>query len=338
MTQLQVTQQRIDGIEDMRRILGARHFSCVPLGGSTPNGAIFQASIGDISLRTGELSADVRTRSSVESELLSFSMKLDASGTLFSFRSGKEVLPGDVFRLARGDVNDYRLTGQMRFAVISLRPDLLLKHGAEDALWGDRAVWEGRRQWFRAPQATRALVARSVQRIASQVLRLDWTVTGQALRQLQAELIEPLLWGITSGEPRSRERQVLSAATIVRKVEDWVDGRPPETTQIADLCGALNLSRRTLHRAFAETLGIGPARYLTLKRLTAVRAELRWNDPAAIRVTDTAIKYGFWELGRFAREYRQTFGERPSETLNKSLRARVEVRPNGSAQGDLDSP
>jgi AraC-like DNA-binding protein len=318
MPQLQVTQQRIDGVDDMRRILGAPHVDCVPLGAATPRGVIFQVSIGDILLRAGKLSADIRTRSSVESDLLSFSMKLDASGTLFSFRSGKEVLPGDVFRLARGDVNDYRFTGQMRFAVISLRPDLLLQHGGEDALRGDRGVWEGRRQWFRAPQPTRALVARSVQRIASQVLRLDWTVTGQALRQLQAELLEPLVWGMTSGEPRSRARHVLSATAIVRKVEDWVDGRFPETIQIADLCGALSLSRRTLHRAFAETLGMGPARYLTLKRLMAVRTELRRSDSTAISVTDTAIKYGFWELGRFAREYRQMFGERPSETLNKS--------------------
>jgi AraC-like DNA-binding protein len=328
MTQLQVQRQRIDGIEDMRRILGAPNINCVPLGASTPTGAIFQAAIGDIVLRGGELSADVRTRSSVDSDLLSFSMKLDSSPALFSFRSGKQVLPGDVFRLARGDVNDYRLTGSMRFAVISLSPGLLLRHGARDVASGDSGIWE-HGLWFRAPDAIRALVARSVQRIVSQVLRVDWAVTGQALCQLQAELIEPFMWGITSGESRSSERHAPSAATIVRRVEDWVDGRPPETIQIADLCGALHLSRRTLHRAFAETLGMGPARYLTLKRLTAVRTELRRSDPAEMNVTDAATKYGFWELGRFAREYRQMFGERPSETLSKCARYGPDLRARG---------
>ena len=83
---------------------------------------------------------------------------------------------------------------------------------------------------------------------------------------------------------------------------------------------------------------MGPARYLTLKRLTAVRTELRRGDPAAINVTDTAIKYGFWELGRFAREYRQMFGERPSETLNKGTRCGVGVEVHGLAGGDLNSP
>jgi transcriptional regulator GlxA family with amidase domain len=162
-------------------------------------------------------------------------------------------------------------------------------------------------------------------------------VTGQALRQLQAELIEPFVWGITSGEPCCGERHALSAATIVRKVEDWVDAGPPETVQIADLCGALHLSRRTLHRAFAQTLGMGPARYLTLKRLSAVRTELRKSDPAAIKVTDAATKYGFWELGRFAREYRQMFGERPSETLSKGTRHGVGVPVHDGGGGDLNS-
>jgi len=155
MAQLQVLRQRIDGIEDMRRVLGEPHINCVPLGADTPTGAIFRASIGDIFLRAGELSADIRTRSSIESDLLSFAIKLDSPGRLFSFRSGEEALPGDVFRLARGDVNDYRVTGHMRFAVISLRPDLLVKHGADDTVQGDRSVWE-RHQWFRASLATRA--------------------------------------------------------------------------------------------------------------------------------------------------------------------------------------
>jgi AraC family ethanolamine operon transcriptional activator len=110
----------------------------------------------------------------------------------------------------------------------------------------------------------------------------------------------------------------------VRNVENWVEGQSPDTTQVADLCRALRLSRRTLHRAFAETLGMGPARYLARQRLAAVRAELRRSNPAAIKVTDTATKYGFWELGRFAREYRRTFGERPSETLGKGMRRRAD--------------
>jgi AraC family ethanolamine operon transcriptional activator len=46
-----------------------------------------------------------------------------------------------------------------------------------------------------------------------------------------------------------------------------------------------------------------------------VRRELRAAEPGTARVTDVAMRWGFWQLGRFAVEYRALFGERPSQTL-----------------------
>jgi AraC-like DNA-binding protein len=316
MSQLQLARQRVDGVEDVRCLLDGPDILCVPLGSRVPRGMVMRASAGEVSLRAGYLDANIRTRVSVDSDLVSFSMKLDPDATLFSFRSGREVVPGEVFRLAHGDVNDYRLTGRMRFAVVSLSRELLLTYGGEDALRRDVPFWE-QRQWFRAAPGIQALVNRSVERVVARVSKSDWPVSGPALQQLQFEMVEPFLWGIMFDEHTPAERQASSSAAIVRKIEAWVDGQSPASLQIADLCRALHLSRRTLQRAFTETLGIGPARYLMLKRLTAVRAELRRSDPAVIKVTDTAIKYGFWELGRFAQDYRRMFGERPSETLSK---------------------
>lgn len=317
MSELQLARQRVDGVEDVRCLLDGPDINCVPLGSRVPRGLVMHAAAGGVSLRAGYLDADIRTRVSVDSDLISFSMRLESDASLFSFRSGKEVEPAEVFRLARGDVNDYRLSGRMRFAVVSLPANLLLHYGGEEATRGDAAFWE-RRQWFRAAPGIRALVSRSVERVVARVSKAEAVVGEPALQQLQFEMVEPFLWGIMFDDHRDAERHALSSAAIVRKVENWVDGQSPATIQIADLCRALHLSRRTLQRAFTATLGIGPARYLTLKRLAAVRAELRRSDPSFIKVTDTAIKYGFWELGRFAQDYRRMFGERPSETLSKS--------------------
>jgi AraC family ethanolamine operon transcriptional activator len=38
-------------------------------------------------------------------------------------------------------------------------------------------------------------------------------------------------------------------------------------------------------------------------------------------VTSVATQHGFYELGRFAGEYRALFGEAPSETLHKARSA-----------------
>jgi AraC-like DNA-binding protein len=316
MTQFEVSRQRIEGIDDMRRVLGGPNMSCVPLGSGVPKGRVLQATVGDVRLRAGELTADIRGRGDVDANAVSLSMKLDSASLLFSFRSGEECLPGDVYRLVRGDVSDYRANGRNVFAVISLSAEALLKRGGEEALREDVEFWE-RCVWFRASPAIRALAARSVARIALRLLQPGLVVTGAALHQLQHELTEPFVCGVLLDDRTAAESHHMHGAAIVRKVENWVDDQSLATIQIADLCRALHLSRRTLQRAFTETLGIGPARYLTLRRLAAVRSELRSSDPAAVTVTATALKHGFWELGRFARDYRHTFGERPSETLSR---------------------
>jgi AraC family ethanolamine operon transcriptional activator len=318
MTELARVKLAVERIEDLRRVLDGADTTSVPLGSGVAKGTILHARAGDVRLSAGDWCADIRTRGSIDSNLISLGMKFDADSRHFSFRSRQEVLPGDVYALTRGDSVDYRVTGRIQYAFVSLSPELLLAQGGEDAHRQDAPFWE-RCRWFRAPPPIRALIARSVERIVAQILQPDCAASGPALLQLQAELVEPFLWGFMFDERAPRERHSLSGAVIVRRVEDWVDGQSPETVQIADLCRALRVSRRTLQRAFTETLGMGPARYLTLKRLAAVRAALRQADPVATTVTDTAIQHGFWELGRFAKEYRQTFGESPSETLIRGM-------------------
>jgi len=313
-----VIKQSVNSIEDLRGVLDGADTVSVPLDSSVPSGSLLHAATDDVHIYAGKWLADIRTRGCIESKRITLGMKLDADSTHFSLRSGKEVLPGDVYTLVRGDAVDYRVTGRIRYAFVSMRPDFLLQQGGEDALRLDRGFWEQRR-WFRANQALRAAIAGSIQRIVARVSRSDRTLSGQALQQLQSELTESFLRGIMFDERGPKERHAWSGATIVRKVENWVDGQSPETLQIADLCRALHLSRRTLQRAFTETLGVGPARYLTLKRLAAVRAALRRSDPTATTVTDTALRHGFWELGRFAKDYRRLFGEKPSHTLYKRV-------------------
>ncbi|WP_280156545.1 helix-turn-helix domain-containing protein [Piscinibacter sp. XHJ-5] len=103
---------------------------------------------------------------------------------------------------------------------------------------------------------------------------------------------------------------------VVRRAEDYLDGRGDESVRIDDLCVAACTSLSRLERSFHEVFGVGPRRFLMLRRLAAVRRELLRAD-AGTSVTDVATRWGFFHLGRFSQEYRLHYGERPSQTLSQ---------------------
>lgn len=101
---------------------------------------------------------------------------------------------------------------------------------------------------------------------------------------------------------------------VIRRAEAFLEGRADPSVRIDDLCVAACTSLSRLERAFRETFGVSPRRYLMLRRLAAVRRELLRGDPQ-MSVTDVATRWGFFHLGRFSQEYREHFAERPSQTL-----------------------
>ena len=100
----------------------------------------------------------------------------------------------------------------------------------------------------------------------------------------------------------------------MRRAEAWLEGQTEPSVRIDDLCVAACTSLSRLERAFRETFGMGPRRYLMLRRLAAVRRELLRGGHGA-SVTEIATRWGFFHLGRFAQDYGAHFSERPSATL-----------------------
>lgn len=72
------------------------------------------------------------------------------------------------------------------------------------------------------------------------------------------------------------------------------------------------VSVRTLFAGFRTYRSTTPMHYLRDLRLARVNEELRSGQVES--VTDTAYKWGFAHLGRFAQEYKRRYGESPSET------------------------
>lgn len=100
----------------------------------------------------------------------------------------------------------------------------------------------------------------------------------------------------------------------VKLAADYMQNHPelPVTVEsLAQICG---VSGRTLFAGFAKFMGMSPMRYLRDVRLERVRQDLL--DPHQPRsVTLIAMRWGFFQLGRMAVDYRKHFGEGPRDTL-----------------------
>jgi AraC-like DNA-binding protein len=102
---------------------------------------------------------------------------------------------------------------------------------------------------------------------------------------------------------------------IMRRFRRVVEENPAEPLYIPEICKEVGVSERTLRMCCQEHLGMGPKRYLLMRRMHLARRALRQAALDATSVTAIAMRYGFWQLGRFAIEYQSLFGESPSATL-----------------------
>jgi AraC-like DNA-binding protein len=116
---------------------------------------------------------------------------------------------------------------------------------------------------------------------------------------------------------------------IIKRFEEVMAANCDRPMYLADICAAVGASERTLRASCEECLGMGPIRYLWLRRMHLARRALLGADPATTTVTQIATAFGFWELGRFSVSYQALFGEPPSASLHK---------PPGSFKATQASP
>jgi AraC-like DNA-binding protein len=117
---------------------------------------------------------------------------------------------------------------------------------------------------------------------------------------------------VSEEAPLTRARTARSRA--LRVALEILDDPAALPLSVLDLCRAADVSPATLYRAFQESFGVGPKRYLQIRSLSGVRHDLL-TAPADSLVIEIANRWGFWHMGQFAADYRRQFGELPSETL-----------------------
>ena len=151
--------------------------------------------------------------------------------------------------------------------------------------------------------------------LIASVRRTEAVVSASAVRDIGTALELCL----RSAVPADRHVEASTGRRqIVRQAEAFFRRHLGEPVSIAQLSSIAGVSERSLRNAFYDVYTTSPKRYLRLWQLHQVRSALRKSDGQDASVTDVATLHGFYELGRFAGEYKALFGEAPSQTLHRA--------------------
>ncbi|MBW1749368.1 MAG: helix-turn-helix transcriptional regulator [Deltaproteobacteria bacterium] len=132
---------------------------------------------------------------------------------------------------------------------------------------------------------------------------------------LEKQLVEQLLLSIRS---LSGERiKIPNRKLVARKAEQLIRQHPRQRLNIEQLCSLIGCSARTLHLGFKERYDTTPKQYARTLALNAVCRELRNLSPSGT-ISDVAMAWGFYHLGRFSQQYQQLFDELPSVTVERN--------------------
>jgi len=238
---------------------------------------------------------------------------------------GLKVLPGDII-VNRFDVVHQRSDANLHYGTMSLPTDDL--DAAAETIIGREL-----------PKTPHKRIIRPASALMLRLLKLHKSVGQLAhdspdifelppvLLALENELIHIMVRCLAEGAPVEPTAGSRRHDTIVARFERFLEANPDRPLYLTEICAAIGVAERTLRASCEEHLGMGPIRYLTLRRMHLVRRALLRSDPSKVTVTQIVTNHGFWELGRFSVAYRMLFGESPSSTLRRPAE-QPEVHPD----------
>jgi AraC-like DNA-binding protein len=305
---------QVNSIDHLRQPIADADIEIVQLGRGQLNGSLTKAIFPTLAYSKTNFSLPLRTSGILGTQNLTICMLLHSEGRSSSW--ARDLHRGDVFFSAPGRNFDAVFGECSEVAGISITPEAIATMFAGEPALADVGYWLQNHQYPCAPHLREPIIAR-VREIS------EWLQRGSALSSGAADfwqraLIEAFTATFVHVMPQDRGEIIPSGLRLVREVENYLDRHVQRAVHISELCAMLGTSRRTLHRAFHDVLGIGPIAFLRHHRLCSVHSRLRQGHPSTTHVTDVATEFGFLELGRFSHYYATLFGEYPSQTLQRA--------------------
>jgi len=249
-------------------------------------------------------------------------ISLPSDKIFVSFPAGPGSLVLDGFVLRRGDIVFHspgqhvhqRCDGECQWGLISLSPEQLALYGK--ALSGRPIAIPETSKILSPARPSRSRFHRLFRKACDLAeAKKSLIERPEVARALEQELLHAIIHCLTADEVIDSAKTRHRHAALMARFETVLNGQIDQRLTLTALCKEVGVPARTLRMCCSEFLGVGPMRYLTLRRLNNARAALRRADPSTASVAEVAREHHFTELGRFAVLYRTTFGELPSTTL-----------------------
>lgn len=303
----------VSSIESLRQPIADADVEIVQLGKGQLTGSLTKTVLERLAFSKTNFSLPLRTTGSLGTANLTICMLLNSEGASSSW--ARELNNGDVFFTSPGKNFDALFGARSEVAGISIHPDDIAAAFPDEPILANVAFWTQNHQFACDPALRQAVTVR-VRAISSMLESYDM-LSSEGANFWQRCLIEaftsPFINALSDDRPH-----VPSALRIVRDAEDYLDRHAHRAVHVSELCVHLHISRRSLHRAFHDILGIGPIAFLRHRRLCSTHTRLLHARSSHVRVTDIATEFGFLELGRFSHYYATLFGESPSQTLSRT--------------------
>ena len=311
----------ISGIEAMQEAVAGSDVVATQLSPGGISGSIIHTQLGAATLSTASTLGEFRAWGPLSQMDLTLGALLKTEG--LNSQWAYQTKAGDIAVVPPCVEHNAHYGASTQWVTLALPLEDILERCVSLELPITEAFWQ-EPAMYRPPPAIAGLIVERFKVGLLEIERLPKLLeVPNARKALLDDLIQPLLLGfsIAAGDPIERDSKFTSTTRMLRSVEEYLLDHTEKPVRLLEICQHLDTPERTLNRAFQDVFGLSPGLYIRQWRLSRVRLMLTNPEDAGLTVTDAALRSGFWELGRFAQQYRGLFGELPSETLKRNKRS-----------------
>ena len=305
-----VRTYRFQNAEEAAAAVPGAQVRYLPLGRSIATWRMIDMRLGESRLLCGRMGADTSIFGTLDRNLLYFLSPLSGSGWK---THGKEIGASSLAVLANTSDSAAWLGQALHSASLQVPVEKFARAyssfaGAELPSWSTVRM-------FVLDRPAAAQLRNSI----STVLRVARKTPAALAEPRVGKMLEDLiLERLVRAVGASSRRERPEYRFLASRCNDYLEANADRCVTLAELREALGVSDRGLRRFFASAYGTSPGQFLRVQRLHGVNRVLA---EAGTTVTDAATSFGFFDVGRFAGDYRRLFGEQPSETRRRARKA-----------------